>query len=166
MPIVQIVDAAHLRLVVPVPEAYVGEMQVGQQVAFTVPAHPGETFHAPIARISHDVELNTRTMPVELDVHSTDGRLSPGSFSSVQWPVHRAAPTMFVPVSAVTNDQQRTFVERVRNGKAEWVDVVTGLGVSGNIEVFGDLKPGDEVIRNATDAIRPGQQVKAGSSHS
>jgi RND family efflux transporter MFP subunit len=166
MPIVQIVDTAHLRLVVPVPEAYVGEMQVGQQVAFTVSAHPGETFHAPIARISHDVELNTRTMPVELDVHSADGRLSPGSFSSVQWPVHRAAPTMFVPVSAVTNDQQRTFVERIRNGKAEWVDVVTGLGVSGTIEVFGDLKPGDEVIRNATDAIRPGQQVKTGSSHS
>ena len=166
MPIVQIVDTGHLRLVVPVPEAYVGEMQVGQQVAFTVPAYPGQTFHAPIARISHDVELNTRTMPVELDVHSTDGRLSPGSFSSVQWPVHRAAPTMFVPVTAVTNDQQRTFVERVRNGKAEWVDVVTGLGVSGNIEVFGDLKPGDEVIRNATDAIRPGQQVKTGSSHS
>src|SRR5712675_3500333 len=53
MPIVQIVDTGHLRLVVPVPEAYVGEMQVGQQVAFTVPAHPGETFHAPIARISH-----------------------------------------------------------------------------------------------------------------
>jgi multidrug resistance efflux pump len=59
MPIVQIVDTTHLRLVVPVPEAYVGEMQVGQQVAFTVPAHPGETFQAPITRISHDVELNT-----------------------------------------------------------------------------------------------------------
>src|SRR5882724_5648415 len=166
MPIVQIVDTTHLRLVVPVPEAYVGEMQVGQEVAFSVPAHPGETFHAPIARISHDVEPNTRTMPVELDVRSTDGRLSPGSYSSVKWPVHRAATTMFVPASAVTNDQQRTFVERVRNGKAEWVDVVTGLSMSGNVEVFGDLKPGDEVIRNATDAIRPGQQVKTGSSRS
>ena len=166
MPIVQIIDTTHLRLVVPVPEAYAGEMQVGQQVTFSVPAHPGETFHAPIARISHDVELNTRTMPVELDIHSRDGRLSPGSYSSVTWPVHRAAPTMFVPVSAVTNDQQRTFVERVRDGKAEWVDVVTGLSVGGNIEVFGDLKPGDEVIRNATDAIRPGQQVNTGSSHS
>jgi membrane fusion protein (multidrug efflux system) len=166
LPLVQIVDNGHLRLVVPVPEAYVGEMQTGQQVAFTVPAYPGQTFHAPIARISHDVDLNTRTMPVELDVHNTDGRLSPGSFSSVQWPVHRAAPTMFVPVSAVTNDQQRTFVERVRDGKAEWVDVVTGLSVNGNIEVLGDLKPTDQVIRNATDAIRPGQQVKISSSHS
>jgi membrane fusion protein, multidrug efflux system len=166
LPLVQIVDSSHLRLVVPVPEAYVGEMQTGQQVAFIVPAYPGQTFHAPIARISHDVDPNTRTMPVELDVQSKDGRLSPGSFSSVQWPVHRAAPTMFVPVSAVTNDQQRTFVERVRNGKAEWVDVVTGLSVNGNIEVFGDLTPADEVIRNATDAIRPGQQVKTSSSHS
>jgi membrane fusion protein (multidrug efflux system) len=163
LPLVQIVDSGHLRLVVPVPEAYVGEMQTGQQVAFTV---PGQTFHAPIARISHDVDPNTRTMPVELDVRSTDGRLSPGSFSSVQWPVHRAAPTMFVPVSAVTNDQQRTFVERVRDGKAEWVDVVTGLSVNGNIEVFGDLKPGENVIRNSTDAIRHGQQVKTSTSHS
>ena len=141
-------------------------MQVGQQVAFTVPAYPGQTFHAPIARISHDVELNTRTMPVELDIRGTDDRLSPGSFSSAQWPVHRATPTMFVPVSAVTNDQQRTFVERVRDGRAEWVDVVTGLSVDGNIEVFGDLRAGDQVIRNATDAIRPGQQVKTGPSHS
>jgi membrane fusion protein, multidrug efflux system len=166
MPIVQIVDTGHLRLVVPVPEAYVGDMQAGQQVAFTVPTYPGQTFHAPIARISHSVDLNTRTMPVELDVHSADGRLSPGNFSNVQWPVHRAAPTMFVPVSAVTNDQQRTFVERVRNGKAEWVNVVPGLSLSGNIEVFGELEPGDEVILNATDAIRPGQQVKTASAHS
>jgi membrane fusion protein, multidrug efflux system len=166
MPIVQIVDTGHLRLVVPVPEAYVGYMQAGQQVAFTVPTYPGQTFHAPIARISHNVDLNTRTMAVELDVHSADGRLSPGNFSNVQWPVHRASPSMFVPVSAVTNDQQRTFVERVRNGKAEWVDVVPGLNLSGNTEVFGDLKPGDEVIRNATDAIRPGQQVKTAPPHS
>jgi membrane fusion protein, multidrug efflux system len=164
MPIVQIADPNHLRLVVPVPEAYVGEMQLGQQVAFTVPGYPGQTFHAPVARISDDVDLNTRTMPVELDVHNADGRLSPGSFSSVQWPVRRALPSMFAPVSAVTSDQQRTFIERVREGKTEWVDVVTGLSVNGNIEIFGDVKPGDEIIRNATDAIRPGQQVKTGSS--
>jgi RND family efflux transporter MFP subunit len=166
MPIVQIVDTGRLRLVVPVPEAYLGEMQAGQKVAFTVPAYPGDTFHAPIARISHNVDVSSRTMPVELDVHNADGRLSSGSFSSVQWPVRRSAPTMFVPVAAVTNDQQRSFVERVRGGKAEWVDVVTGLSVKGNIEVFGDLKPGDEVIRNATDAIRSGQQVKIASPHS
>lgn len=49
---------------------------------------------------------------------------------------------------------------RVRNGKVEWIDVVTGLSVNPNIEVFGELKSGDKAIRNATDAIRPAQQLK------
>ena len=40
------------------------------------------------------------------------------------------------------------------------MDVVTPLSVNGNIAVFGNLKPGDEVIRNAPDAIRPGLGVK------
>ena len=46
------------------------------------------------------------------------------------------------------------------------MDVVTGLSVNGNIEVFGDLTRADEVIRNATDAIHSGPQVKTSSSHS
>src|SRR6266404_5756140 len=96
--------------------------------------------------------------------------VGPASGQSGTMPIVQIVDTshlrLVVPVSAVTNDQQRTFVERVRDAKAEWVDVVTGLSVGGNIEVFGDLKPGDEVIRNATDAIRPGQQMKTGSPHS
>ena len=39
-PILQIVDDNRLRLVVPVPEAEVGEMTIGRQVSFTVPAYP------------------------------------------------------------------------------------------------------------------------------
>ena len=155
-PIVQIEDLARLRLVVPVPEAYVGGIREGQQAAFTVPAYPGRTFHAPIARIAHDVVQNTRTMAVELDVHNTSPEITPGSFATVEWPVQRAYPTMFVPSTAVTTDLQRTFVIRVRQGKAEWVDVKTGITVSGKTEVFGELQPGDIVVANATDAIRPG----------
>lgn len=159
MPIVQIVDTDRLRLVVPVPEAQVGAMKEGQAVSFMVPAYPGQTLHAPIARISHDVDMKTRTMPVELDVHNTDGKLSPGSFATVVWPVKRNYPTMFVPQTAVTSDQQHTFVIRVRDNKAEWVTVQTGQTVGGNTEVFGDLQPGDQIVKTASDSIRDGQEV-------
>lgn len=159
MPIVQIVDTDRLRLVVPVPEAQAVAMKEGQEVSFTVPAYPGQTFHAPIARISHDVDANTRTMPVELDVQNRGGRLSPGSFATVTWPVRRAYPTLFVPTTAVTSDQQHNFVIRVRNGKAEWVTVLTGQAVSTDVEVFGGLQAGDEVVRTASDSIRSGQEV-------
>jgi membrane fusion protein (multidrug efflux system) len=159
-PILQIVDDRRLRLVAPIPEAQVGEMKIGTQVSFTVPAYPGQTFKAPIQRISRQVNETSRTMPVELDVLNPDGKLAPGSFATVGWPLQRSYPTLFVPVSAVTSDQQHTFVVRVNDGKAEWVTVQTGQTVNGEIEVFGDLKAADQVVKIATDAIHSGDRVQ------
>jgi membrane fusion protein, multidrug efflux system len=79
----------------------------------------------------------------------------------VKWPLDRGYSTLFVPTTAVTNDQQHTFVIRVRNGKAEWVTVQTGQTVNTEIEVFGDLAAGDQVIKIATDAIHSGDAVHA-----
>jgi hypothetical protein len=98
-------------------------------------------------------------MAVELDIRNTDGQLTPGSFATVEWPIQRSYPTMLVPSASVTTDLQRTFVIRVRQGKAEWVDVKTGVTVNGKTEVFGELQSGDTVVANATDAIRPGTNL-------
>src|SRR5207302_11163771 len=94
-PVVQVANLRRLRLVVPVPEAYAAGVRKEQEVSFTVPELPGEIFHAPVARISSDLEVKTRTMPVELDVRNSDERLTPGSFATVQWPVQRSHPTLF-----------------------------------------------------------------------
>jgi membrane fusion protein, multidrug efflux system len=159
-PILQIMDEKRLRLVVPIPEAQLGEMKIGQLVSFAVPAFPGQIFRAPIRRISGQVDEKSRTMPVELDVENRDSRLSPGSFTTVSWPLERSHPTLFVPASAVTSDQQHTFVIRVREGKAAWVTVQTGQTVDGEIEVFGELAPGDQVVKTASDAIHSGEIVR------
>lgn len=158
-PIVQIQNVGRLRIVVPVPEIYAGGVRAGQRVTFTVPAHPGQTFHAPIARISDTVNQNTRTMAVELDLRTASSQITPGTFANVQWPIQRSYPTMLVPATAITSDLQRTFVIRVKDGKADWVDVTTGINANGKTEVFGALQPGDLVMRNATDAIRAGTPV-------
>ena len=100
-------------------------------------------------------------MQVELDFRNAEAVVTPGTFASVEWPIHRSYTTLFVPSSAVTTDLQRTFVIRVRQGKAEWVDVNTGVSVSGKTEVFGELQPGDIVVANATDSIRSGTKVSA-----
>lgn len=159
-PIVQVENIGRLRVVVPVPEAYVAGVREGQQATFSVPAYPGRTFSAPIARISHDINKETRTMQVELDFHNGDAQVTPGTFANVEWPIQRSYPTLFVPVTAITTDLQRTFVIRVRQGKTEWVDVKSGVTVNGKTEVFGDLKSGEMVVRNATDSIRAGIAVE------
>jgi len=156
-PILRIEDMGRLRLIVPVPEQYAAGVREGQQVAFTVPSYPGQSFHALIARISHDINQNTRTMAVELEVRNSE--ITPGIFATVQWPIQRAYPTLFVPASAVTSNLQRTFVIAVRQGKAEWIDVKTGATENGKAEVFGDLKAGDQVIARASDDLAPGTPV-------
>jgi RND family efflux transporter MFP subunit len=160
-PIVYIQTLDRLRLAVPVPQVYVAGIREGTSVDFTVPAYPGVIFHAPLARISHAVDIKTRTMPVELDVANPDHRLEPGSFTQVLWPVRRPYPTLFVPSSAVTTNLQRTFVIRVRDGRTEWVDVTTGATQANLVEVFGDLHAEDEVVVRATDELQAGTPVAA-----
>ena len=158
-PIVQIQTLTRHRLVVPVPEYDAAGIPQGTEVSFTVPAFPGRKFTAPIARISGAVDENAEAMPVELDVSDPKGELDPGTFCEVAWPVRRAYPTLFVPATAVGNDLERSFVIRVRNHRAEWVDVKTGVASGNLIEVFGELAEGDAVAIRGTDQIRPGAAV-------
>jgi RND family efflux transporter MFP subunit len=159
-PMVRLVEHDRLRLVVPVPEAYTAGMTVGTEMPFSVAAYAGQTFSGKVARIAQAVDVNTRTMAVELDVINKDGRLAPGTFCQVRWPVHRTGPSLLVPSGSVASTTGRTFVVRVTNGRTEWVDVRTGLESGLLVEVFGDLKPGDEVATRGTDEIRPGTEVR------
>jgi RND family efflux transporter MFP subunit len=159
-PMVRVVNNDRLRLVVPVPEAYIAGVTPGAAMSFTVPAYPGQTFSGAVARVAQEVDVKTRTMAVELDVMNRDGRLTPGTFCQVQWPVRRPAPSLFVPSGAVGSTTDRTFVVRIRDGKTEWVDVRTGLASGPLMEVFGDLQPGDEVAVRGTDEIKPGTEVR------
>lgn len=158
-PIVRVETVTHHRLVVAVPEDDVGGVSEGAMVNFTAPSFPGRMFSAPIARISHGVDTKTRTMPVELDVKDPKAELVPGTYCQVEWPVSRNYATLFVPASAVGSDLERTFVIRIRNNKTEWLDVKTGSRVDNSIEVFGDLKEGDQVANRGTDQLRPGTEV-------
>ena len=159
-PMVRLVENDRLRLVVPVPEAYIAGVRDGATVSFTVPAYPGRTFAGRIARVAHDVDVKTRTMAVELDVVNRDGSLVPGTFCQVAWPIHRLEPSLFVRAGSIASTTDRTFVVRVRNGNVEWVDVRTGLSSGPLTEVFGDLRPGDLVATRGTDEIRPGTAVR------
>ena len=159
LPIVRVEKISKLRLVVPVPEKYSAGMSAGTKMDFSVPAFPDQTFTGTVARIAHSVDVKTRTMPVELDVQNSDGRLSSGMFPEVLWPVRRTEPTLFVPISAVARTTEATFVIRIRDRSTEWVNVQTGEQDGKSIEVFGGLREGDEVAVRGSDELRAGNHV-------
>ena len=162
-PMLRLQQVSRLRLVVAVPESEVAGVASGTKVNFTVPAIPGEQFTGMVRRISHALDAKTRTMPVELDVNNSSGRLAPGMIPEVIWPARRLRPSLFVPPTAVATTTERTFVIRVREGQAEWVDVKRGVAVNqpgGDlVEVFGDLAPGDQIAMRGTDELRQGTRV-------
>jgi len=93
-------------------------------------------------------------------VMNRDGSLAPGMYPAVKWPVRRAQPSLFVPKTSVVTTTERTFVIRDENGRAEWVDVRKGVSEGDLAEVLGNLKPGDKVLRRATDEIRDGAPIQ------
>lgn len=124
-----------------------------------MPAFPERMFTGTLARIAHALDPKTRTMAVELDVANPGALLSPGMYPSVRWPVRRSRPTLLVPKTSVITTTERTFVVRNRAGRAEWVNVAKGEADGDQIEVIGDLQPGDLIVRRATDEIREGTQL-------
>jgi len=158
-PLLRLHQVSRLRLVVAVPEALVGAMVKGARVPFAVPAYPGETFYGLANLMAHDLDEKTRTMAVELDVKNADLRLSAGMYPEVQWPVRRPQPSLLLPPTTIVTTTERTFVVRVNNGVAQWVNVSRGARVGELIEVFGALKEGDTIVRRGTDEIREGAKV-------
>jgi membrane fusion protein (multidrug efflux system) len=159
-PMVRLVENIRLRLVIPVPEAYTAGVTMGTEMMFSVAAYPGQSFSGMVARIAHAVDVSTRTMAVELDVNNRDGRLEPGTFCQVHWPVRRTGPSLLVPSGSVASTTGRMFVIRIQNGRTEWIDVKTGLTSGALIEVFGNLQPGDEIAVRGTDELRAGTEVR------
>ena len=158
--LLKIEQLSQLRLVVALPEEHVGSIAQGAKVVFQVPAYPERTFSGTVARVSHTLDKETRTMAVELDVVNHDGTLAPGMYPTVKWPVRRARPALFVPKTSVVTTAERVFVIHNKDGRAEWVDVRKGAADGDLIEVLGDLKPGDLIVRRANDEMRDGAPLK------
>jgi len=163
-PLLVLQQISRLRLIVSVPEESVGVIVRGASVSFRVPAFPEHTFSGTVARIPRTLDAKTRSMAVELDVLNKDQLLAPGMYPTINWPVRSSQQSLFVPRTSVVTTGERTFVIRDSAGRAEWVDVKKGRTDGDSIQVIGPLRPGDRVVKRATDEIREGTPLSARGS--
>jgi RND family efflux transporter MFP subunit len=159
-PLLKLQQIDHLRLTVPVPEIYVGHIVRGTSVRFHIAAQPGKTYTAKIARIASALDSQNRTMMVELDAYNKDRTLAPGMYPSVEWPINSSEPLLLVPSTSVVTTTERTFVITSVNGHAHWIDVRKGPAFGDQVAICGDIKPGERVLKRASDEIREGVQLQ------
>jgi RND family efflux transporter MFP subunit len=158
-PLFTLQEQAKLRLAVPVPEAYTGYLHENDLVHFTVNAFPNTKFSASVARFAGALDARLRSQRVEMDVPNANKKLLPGMIAEVQLPLSRTDSTFIVPKTVLVNSTERVFVIRVEQDTAHWVDVKKGREVDGKVEVFGDLQPGDSLVKNASEEVRDGTAV-------
>lgn len=149
---------SRLRLVVAVPESEVSGIVRGATVPFEIQG--GLSGTGVVARLARTVDPRTRSMSVELDVNNPSGALAPGMYAEVTWPVRKTKGSILVPPSAVVTTTERVFVIRNNNGTAVYVPVSKGAQAGDLIEVFGNLRDGDLVVKRGSDEIRDGQALK------
>lgn len=161
IPILKIKQLDRLRLRIAVPEAYLGDIRMGKPVQFSVRSFRNQTFTGKISRVSNNVRPETRSEMVEIDFPNPGGKLKPGMFASVRLPVSSSGEgSLYVPKSAVISTMDRTFVQKIVNGKAERVTVQKGDDAIGQMQVFGELKPGDVILKTGSDELTDGSSIK------
>jgi membrane fusion protein, multidrug efflux system len=162
-PMFVIEDHKRLRLVISVPENFTGGLSNKSEVTFTVKALQGEKFTAQVKRLSGALDEKLRSERLEVDVLNKDNRLLPNMYADVNVPLPSRDSAFIVPKTAVVTSTEKVFVIKVVNNHAEWVDVQKGLEAGDRMEIHGDIKPGDDLVKVATDEIRNGSPVKKSS---
>jgi membrane fusion protein (multidrug efflux system) len=159
-PLFVVVDQKRMRLVVSVPESYTGGLSNKNEVTFTVRSMPNEKFTAQIKRLAGSLDDKLRSERLEMDVYNKNGKLLPNMYADVNVPLPSGDSAIIVPKTAVVTSTEKVFVIRIVNHKAEWVNVRKGIDANDQVQIFGDLKEGDQLVKVATEEIRDGSPVK------
>ena len=161
MPLVRLSQDDLFRLVIPVPEAYVRYIKIGDPVSVRVPSL-NRSFPGKVARFSVDVRSDTRTMHTEVDVPNPQRLLVPGLYAEADLQLDRKENIASVPIQALSHAGGRTSVFIVgANGTLEQRPVEIGLQTSSDAEVVSGLNEGEQVVVSDRSGLKPGEKVVA-----
>jgi RND family efflux transporter MFP subunit len=161
IPLVRLSEDDLFRLVIPVPEAYVRYIHIGDPVNVRVPSL-NQTFPGKVARFSVDVRSDTRTMHTEVDVLNPQRVLVPGLYAEAELQLDRKDNIPSVPVQALIREGDKASVLVVNtNGVLEQRSVQVGLQTSNDAEIVSGLEDGERVVVSDRSGLKAGQKIRA-----
>lgn len=165
LPLYKLKKETKLRLHVAVPEKYLAEITQGELVKFQVKSFPDENFEGRITRQSKNLNIQTRSEIIEIEIDNQKVRLLPGMYAIATIPIKRQGLSFVVPKSAIVTNMEKQFVIRIKNGyEAEYVNVDKGEELETGVEIFGELKEKDIILVTGSDEIKPGTKLKTTST--
>ncbi len=146
--VIRLIDSSRLYLEVSVDEVDIRHVEVGQQVAVTVDAHPDLSLQGTVVEIgivpseSGDLVL----FPVKVELKETDPRVRPGMSATAKITVDHVEDALAVPLDAVVEVDGSSVVSVVTADGVKPVPVETGISDGILIEIVSGLQKGDRIL--------------------
>ena len=158
----RVADISVVWAMVDVAERDLGSIAVGQTVSVKARSFPGREFAGKIAVVYPQVNRETRTARVRVELSNPDSALLPDMYVDASIATGDPDPVLTVPESAVldTGSHQAVFVEK-GEGRFEPRDVKLGYRGGGYVEVREGVAEGEPVVVSANFLIDAESNLKA-----
>lgn len=158
-------DTSAIRVDFPLPERYLGVLQIGTPLTATADAYADQTVSGRIALLDTRVNEQTRAVIARAEFANPGNRIRPGMMMRVAVQQGRRQ-SLSVPEAAVQYEGQGAFVYRIARGEngttAQRVEVQTGAVEGGFVEILSGLDNNDRVVGSGLNRIQPGAPVTVG----
>jgi Cu(I)/Ag(I) efflux system membrane fusion protein len=158
----RLADTSSVWAMLDVPERELWALSTGQVVSVTTRGFPGRTFAGTIKVIYPQLNRDTRTARVRVELANDDLALLPDMYVDADIAIGKADAVLSVPDHAVidTGGRQVVFVDK-GDGRFEPRDVKTGARGGGLIEIRYGLGDGERVVTSANFLIDAESNLKA-----
>ena len=165
-PLFSIDNLEHLEMKIEVSEYSIGKVAVGQKARISADILGGETEEGVITAISPTGEMKSsggsteRVIPTTIQIQNQDTKLIAGINARAQIVLNEAKDVWVVPMGAVLDKEDGSYLATVENGAAKLVPVERGVESDTAVEVKGEtLTEGFVYITSPSPMMTDGMPV-------
>ena len=161
---VVLVDLSGMDLVVPLSEADITKVKVGQSASVTVNALPAADLAAHVTALATLPTTSGGVVSYDVTVHLDQLHfgLRPGMTASTQIVVSQAQGAVSLPSSAISRAGAQSTVTVVKGGKDVVEPIVTGIVGDSATQVVSGLSGGEQVVISTSTSL--GSSASAGAA--
>ncbi|MEI7595520.1 MAG: efflux RND transporter periplasmic adaptor subunit [Bacteroidota bacterium] len=138
-----------------VPESYIGLVSIGNSI-FVQTNNANEKLEAIISAVEPQIDVNTKNLKVRARLKN--GTLNPGSFVKVLLDKNKQG--IVVPSNAIIPDANSNQVVLIKNKKAIFANVETGVRNADIVELVSGVNVGDTIVVSGVLFVRPNSDIK------
>ena len=149
---------APLKVEFSVPERYAKQIKKGTNLNFSVEGTL-DAFGAQVYAVESAIDPNLHQFTARALYPNVNRTLLPGRYASVLLKKDEIPNAIAIPTEAIVPEMGKDKVYLYKSGKAEPVDIITGIRTASEVQVIRGLHVGDTIITSGTLQLRTGLAV-------